>query len=70
MPISHSNLCLLAAIEQQAIETDKSRWFIAYKMVRNKPIHLIKDYIESISDQEEREDMRLKLNESYKDRFI
>ncbi len=64
----HSNLCDLPVEQQQAIETDKERWFKAYKMVRQRHINEIKAYIESIADDAEREDMRFKLNESWKNK--
>lgn len=51
--------------QQQAIETDKQRWFKAYQMVRQHRINEIKTYIESIADDAEREDMRFKLNKSW-----
>lgn len=68
MTLHHSNLCDLPVEQQQAIETDKERWFKAYQMVRNDPIIKIKAYIESIADNAEREDMRLKLNKSWKNK--
>jgi len=64
----HSNLCDLPDEQRQAIETDKKRWFKAYQMVRRQHINEIKAYIESIADDEEREDMRFKLNESWKNK--
>ena len=64
----HSNLCDLPEEQQQAIETDKQRWFKAHQMVRLEPITNIKAYIQSIANNDEREDMRFKLNECYRNR--
>lgn len=66
MTSHRSNLCDLPVEEQQAIEIDKQRWFKAHQMVRNKPMFMIKEYLESITDVEEREDMRLKLNQTWR----
>ena len=65
----HSNLCDLSVEIQQAIETDKQRWFKAYQMVRLDPIIKIQAYIDSIADNEEREDIRTKLNQCYRNRY-
>jgi len=64
----HFNLCNLPVEIQQAIETDKQRWFKAYQMVRDKTTLEIKAYIESIEDDIERKDMRDKLNECYRNK--
>ena len=68
MTLHHSNLCDLPDEKRQAIETDKQRWFKAYQMVRQHHINEIKAYIESIADNTECEDMRFKLNESWKNK--
>jgi len=68
MTLHHSNLCDLPVEQQQAIETDKERWFKAYQMVRQHHINVIKAYIESIADNAEREDMRFKLNKTWKNK--
>ena len=68
MTLHHSNLCDLPEEQQLAIETDKERWFKAHQMVRLEPITNIKAYIESIANNDEREDMRFKLNECYRTR--
>ena len=61
----YKNLCELPSEEQEAIEDDKARWLIAHKMVRDKTISEIKEFINS-QDELESEDWRMRLNTCYK----
>ena len=56
------NLCDLSQQERYAIEQDKARWFLAFKLVHkmNKPA--LRQYLNALKSDEEREDMRRRLN--------
>jgi hypothetical protein len=65
MTLHRSNLCKLPLSQQQAIEVDKQRCFKAYQLVRFKTVNQIKQYINSIIDESEREYVRTKLNKEF-----
>jgi hypothetical protein len=57
------NLAMLTDAERQRIEVDKARSFIAHQWLTKTPRHEIRQRLEGIENQEEREDMRRRLNE-------
>ena len=58
------NLALLSHEERQHIEVDKARAFITHQWLTKTPRHEIRGLLEAIEDQEERDDMRRRLNEA------
>lgn len=60
------NLAEQPQAERQATEIDKARWFICHQWLTKTPRHEIRARLEAIEDQEEREDMRRRLNQMRK----
>jgi len=60
--MSH-NLADRPQAERVDLEIDKARSFIAHQWLTKTPRHEIRQRLEGIENQEEREDMRRRLNE-------
>lgn len=58
-----ANLCTLSIEQQQAIEDDKHRWFVAYQKIHTLKRADVRRWLASlVDDAEYHEDMRRRLN--------
>ena len=66
-----ANLCTLSIEQQQAIEDDKHRWFVAFQKIHTLKREDVRHWLTSlVDDTEYYEDMRRRLNKVDQNRAI